>query len=148
MNIKKYNNYFDESVNMIKDIIKRENRIYYQNIETEFKIDIFLKLKWTILYYDMDIKHGFAEKSINEYKRRIQNDINGIIYKYSKYKYHILLNIEIVNKIMLDIILTELPYDKVKYEHDYNIQDKIDIVTQHILQTLKENDLIILKKKN
>jgi len=136
--LKHYN--FDNYVDNIKSIVDRESDVYNKDIETQFSIDLFYDLKWTINDYLKDKQtNSFVDNEEDEYKKRIFRDIDGILYKYSKHTYHIIKNLPLVSEIMWKYINKTIPYNDVENKH--HLQDHIFNTVTNIIKELKSREL-------
>jgi len=131
--LKYYN--FDKYANDIKSIVDRESDIYNKDVETQFSIDLFYGLKWVIIEYLQ-----YNEINFDNYKNRMYREIEGIVHKYSKYKFYILNDLSLVKEIMWEHINDELPYNEIK--HSPQLQNHIFDTVNNIIQDLKNKKLL------
>lgn len=127
---------FDDKLKGLREMTKRNSEMYKIPIN-KIKIDLFYHIKWSIREW-IDSN----EKSHDEYYKRINIEIDGILYKFSNtYKNIDKKDVNKVKNILWEYIDKFLPYDEVKYHYTYKLEDKIFDMVNDFLNDIKEKGL-------
>jgi len=131
----------EEKLQTLKDFTEKRSE-FYGVPNNQIKVDLFYGLKWEIREWLGDVdKHG--EKTIEDYHRRLNNEIDGILYKFSEGKYtHIKIeDKKEIKNILLNLIDERIPFNEVDYYYTYDLQGKLMTLLEDFLIKIQEKDL-------
>ena len=116
--------------------------------KNQMKIDLFYGLKSAIKDYIDDSKRNFIERSHEEYEKRLNNEIDGILYKFSKGKYNNIAesDVSIAKEILWEEINKTIPYDEVDYFHTYDLQGKLLKLLETFMNRITETEGIFYEE--
>jgi hypothetical protein len=129
----------DKKIDMFVTDAKQKSEVYSVP-KNQMKIDLFYDLKTAIRHYIDDSKRGFIDRTQAEYEKRLNNEIDGILYKFSKSKYNNILedDVDEVKDILWEEINKIIPYNEVDYFHTYDLQGKLSKLLDNFILKITE----------
>lgn len=118
---------FEERVKMSIDDAKAKQEVY-KVPKNQFRIDLYYAIYNGIKDFLRGVDDHWFERTQKEYERKLNDELDGVLYKFSGGGGPNLNNIQDKDEIrtlLWGYINIQLPYDEVDYKYTYNLRDKV-----------------------